>query len=108
MYYITDLASFDEGLWDFSITPTVACRDQIGYSTTFEEGRQFPARKEHIDKLDHLHKTQSDHRGLRIVTQTQSVNETSAAGNYILQNINMNISKYYLNLIKIKKENNNQ
>lgn len=82
---ITDLASLDEGLWDLSIAPTVACRDQIGHSAAFEEGRQFPAREEHVDKLDHLHKAQPDHRGLCIVTQTQPVDKTSAAGNYILK-----------------------
>lgn len=66
--YNADLAGLDEGLWNLSIASAIACRDQIGYSTTFEEGRQFPARIEYIDEFDDFHKAQPDHRGLRIIT----------------------------------------
>jgi len=65
----TDLASPNEGFWNFPIASAVTCHDQIGHPATFEEGCQLPTWEKHLDELDHLHETQSDHRGLRVVTQ---------------------------------------
>lgn len=68
---------------------TVTCCDKIGHATRFEERAQFAARVEHVHEFDHLHKTQTDHSCLCVITVSEPIYEPSSNRYDILQNIFM-------------------
>ncbi len=83
---VSHLASLDKSLCNFPVSSSVACSNEISDATALQERcrRDRAGGAEQPSKADHLHETQSDHRSLRIVSETQPVTETCAHGHYVL------------------------
>lgn len=64
---------------------TVTSCDQVGDAAALEESREFAARVEDVHELDHLHQTQSDDGGFCVVSEAETVDESSAASDDVLQ-----------------------
>lgn len=64
---------------------TVASGDQISNTARLEESRQFTARIENIDELNHLHETQSNDGCFCVISECKTIDKSSTARDDILQ-----------------------
>lgn len=86
-------SSFDELFANTTIPATVARGNEISNAAAFKESRKFCTTEKCVDEFDHFHETKSNHCGLSVVSERETVYETSSTCHDVLQFFNWTFSK---------------